>query len=922
MGSNYIAEDATITPSIACIHDSATGFAADFSRNGNVDGWEYYDGIHTYGAWGGFLFGTLYEEYGTIGRFNVFRPVDAVTHYNIRLTMKYNPWPRDERGIHPLPTQGKIRWRTLQDSNWDSSKEMYFDMEADNKWHTYIINVGIAQWWVGDVNDLRIWPSVTDGEDGDEFFIRAIDIFSTESHKCRNTSCEKFFEYSHPCPWIGLRATCESEAHESDKRFDIDDLSELVININGYGNEIVKIKEIVNSSGRVVANQLAKSISRTNVGGYAEVQVEYTEDDTFKIHSGTRYLKFSNILGQGISTKTSGETPVDGYVPLSSFKIKTNQAFGLLDNNERTSIVFNPFQYSIEGGRRDWLGSSTGIMRSAIGENDGDSSTQTVRKYFVISNDARTIIDYNHPFNASGRIKKIWIMCTLDNPDYVKTAQETGAFGVPTEDTRKGSELSDAKVMIVRPKRDGTMEVIYEWDLNNRDPDRSYNDALYSLTQEGIDLDVDVFINKGDLIAVYNAHMYVGKSISGYEYDCQFYQLDFKPEIGDTFDPERLYGDGSSGLLVYARGVDPQRRLYLDIDLGHRYNIEKLEVKGEAQNNILEYNIASCLDINWKCDLFGEQHWTSHRTNFDGFRYWYQRPNTYYGLDKLNDNVYSVPDGLACDSYSLVGDGTGPYSHQSGSDRYNYSAGAGVVPTNPHYFWVNGDEEWLGVWLHAQGSQSSQAGQDFDSDPIAIYMYFPFEKQKKIHKLKMYFKEKFNFRSFGLSTYGGFNYFQGDADDYHYDLISEYTKIILDGVEFYNGSPTYGVVSDYLFNNPCIGNIVASPTSDVVYEWDPVYSDLIQDFSAAAGYGSDSGFFTYQTFSVDNPDAWAAARKTDWQTIQHDWEPVLARGFRIYCDFHKSTKINEIELYAVAEDTGSNLSGSIVTTFSDYKDIW
>ena len=72
MGSNYIAEDATISPSIRCIHDSTIGYSADFSRNGDVDLWEYFDSIHTYGCWGGFLFGTFYERSGTIGRYNVF----------------------------------------------------------------------------------------------------------------------------------------------------------------------------------------------------------------------------------------------------------------------------------------------------------------------------------------------------------------------------------------------------------------------------------------------------------------------------------------------------------------------------------------------------------------------------------------------------------------------------------------------------------------------------------------------------------------------------------------------------------------------------------------------------------------------------------------------------------------------------------
>jgi len=932
MGSNYIAQDATITPSFRCVNDSTVGYAADFSANGEVDEWEYYDGIHTYGAWGGFLFGTLYGEYGTIGRYNVFKALDASTHYFVRIVMKYNPWPRDERGNHPLPTQGKIRWRTIQSANWTENKEAHFDIEADNDWHTYILNVGVEQFWAGDVYDLRIWPVVENGADGDEFFIRAIDIFSTESHQCRNLNCEKYPEYSFPCPWIGLRASQESGEHAPDANFNIDNLSELIININDWGNETVKVKEVLNGSGREVSNNLAKAISRTNIGGYSEVQVEYTDNNTFKIYSGvahatssieiidndlSRYLKFFASEGSDISTKLSGETPVNGYVPLSSFQIKTHQALGLLDNNERSALTFNPFQYSIEGGRRDWQESSIGLVSIAVGNNDGDTTLNPQRKYFMIENYDRLMVDYNHPFNASGRIKKIWVQCSLDMPYYVTSKHESSSKPSEYPFTRKGSELPSGKILIVRPKRNGSMEVIYRWGgLNDRDPNRTYNDALYSVTQEGLDLDVDVFVNKGDMIAIYGMNIYVGKSISGEEYDAQFYQISLNPQVGDTFFPGRLYGDGSAGLLVYAHGTDPQRRLYLDIDLGYRYNIDKIDVKGEALNSILEYNIARCLDIDWQADMLDGWHWTYHIAPRPQPYYWYQRYNVYYGLNRLNDGIYNVPDGLACDSYYLTND-------LSSGAQYTYNAGPGVVPTNPYYFWSNGDEEWLAIWLHAQtGIHSNQAQFDFSYDPFTIFLHFPHNTEKKIYKSKIYFKEKFNFRSFALSTYGGFYYDQGDADDPKYNLIPDYTKIILDNVEFHEDSPTYNMVADYLFKNPCTGHMIKSATSPLIYEWDPVLSDVVEDFSGTAQYMQESGYYTYQRFTVDNSDAWQTARRVDWQIIEHQWEPVACKGFRIYTDFHKSTKITEIELYGVAEDIGSSLAGSVVMTFSDYGEEW
>lgn len=916
MGSNYINENASITTSIQCINDSTVGYSADFSVNGDVNGWDFYDGVHSYGCWDGFLFGTVFDQasgptYARIGRSSVIQPIDARTHYFIRLTMKYNPYPRDPRGVHPLPTRGKIQWRTLSNTLWDSDKEQYFDLEADSEWHTYVINMGVKQFWQGDINDLRVWPVTENAADGDEFFIRAIDIFSIENYACRNTACEKYYQYSHPCPWIGARATLTSAAHEDIVSFYIEDNSEIVVNINNYGPEIINLPEINNASGQEVANALAKQISYTDIGGYAEVFVEYTDDNKFKIYSGTvnsyssvevedgelaRLLKFYDSHGTNTSVSTLGEDPVNGFSPLSSFKIKSHQLFGLFDNNSKTQVLYNPFNYSVEGGRSDWLESSLGLMSSNVGTIDTDASGQTIREYYRVSNSGKTIVDFNHPFNASGRIKNIWVQCTLDEA-YARRKQET---------ERKAEELSGGKVLIVRPHRDGTMTVIHSWDIPDRDPNRGYSGKLYSTVQEALHIEVDVFVNKGDLIAVYNAHMYIGKTISGSEVDARYYQVDGL--VSGTFSPGRLYGDGASGLLMYARGDDTQKRLYIEMDLKNRYNIDDINLYGEAQSSVLEYNLARCLDINWQVDLFGLQHWTHHLKITDPNSYHYQRPNTYYGLDNLNDGVYIVNEGVACDSYSIT--------YDNSTSTYNLAAGPGIVPVNPRYFWVNGDEEWLGIWLHAQWFQFEQTVTEFSEDPIAIYVYWPYLKTKKIYKSKIYFKEKSNFKSFALSTYGGPYYNSGNADDIHYNLIPEYTKVILDRKEYYEGGPGYGNVDKYLFVNPNYGGAILEQTGRTIYEWDPIYSDLREDF------GSGFGYFTTRRGEVANYDEFEQARNLSWNILEHQWDPIECKGFRFYCNLHQSTKITEMEIYGVADDVGSSLAGSIVVTHSDYGDIW
>ena len=917
MGSNFISDDATIFTSDLCIHDSNIAYFADFSINGEVDGWTYFDGIHTYGAWQGFLFGTMYINYGIIGRHNVFRPVDATTHYILKIVMKYNPKTRV--GVHQLPTQAKVRWRTLADTDWNSEKEKFFNIEADNKWHTYILNMGTEQYWQGDVNDLRIWPVEDNAQDGDEFFIRTIEISSTELHVCTNPDCNRYLGYYHPCPWIGERGYCESTAHEDNKTFNIEENTELIVNINGYGNEIVKVSEVLNGSGYEVANSLARNISKVGIGGYAEVQVIYADDNKFRISSGTfaddsnvevisntlaSYLYFFDNSSVDVSSKTTGVFPATGYSPFSSFKIRTDQILSLFDNNEETNLNFNPFGFSIEGGRRDWMTSSVGQALTSPGEEEDSAGGQLIRTYHLLYNDDRTIIDFNHPFNASGRVTKIYSACTLDMY-FGKSPHELG------DNARIASELSGAKILIFRPRRDGTLDVIHEFDLNDRNPNRGYYSPLYSLTQEAIDIDVDVFVNKGDFLGIYNANLYVGKSISGYETDAQYFQIQGKP--AGNFNPGGLNGDGAGGVLLYARGNDTQRRLVIDVDLKHRYNIENIEIKGLPKTTLLEYNIARCLDINWEVDLFGEYHWTYHKRIYWPGEWYYQRYNVAYGINRLSDGILNVPDGLACDTYSITSDLL--------NEGRNYNCGPGIIPSNPRYFWVNGDEEWLGIWLHTNSDQIRHAVFEFEYDPVAIFLHFPYQKEKTIYKSIIYFKEKFNFRSFSLSTYRGYYDNFGDADDPHYDLIPKYNNIVLDNIKYEYGSELYSQVDKYLFKNPTVGHSILVATSQAIYEWDPILSDVIRDFSGAAG-GQETGYFVHQTGEIVNYDEHEQAKRIDWQTLQHEWDPITCKGFRIHCPYHKSTKICEIELYCVAQDIGSAFAGGITVNYSDYDNIW
>jgi hypothetical protein len=911
MRSDFINEDADLKASELCLHDSNIGFSTNFSHNGDVDRWTYYDGIYTYGCWGGFLFGTLYGTTGTIGRYEVFRPLNCEHHYYLKIVMKYNAIPRIREQV--LPTTSKVYWRTLSDPNWSESKSLTFTLYPDNNWHVYVLNMGVAQYWQGDVNDLRLVIATGNGQDGDEFFIRQISIFSVENYVCKNASCDYYTQYIHNCPGVGARACLTSIQHPDDSIFNIYENETLVLNINNYGDETFTIEEVQNASGYQMAFVLTRLISEVNIGGYAENRVVY-ENNRFNIYTGTytptssivmkdgvvaRRLGFFDEWGVSIATTTSGHFPASGFVPLSSYKIRTHELLNLFDSSVKSYVNFNPFLYNIEGGRRDWA-DSLGMTSYSLGhESDSAEGFPPQRRYLQIENAGKTVIDFNSPFNASGRVVKINAAVSLDPPggyEWLMVDENNNLVKYFSEATRIYTELHDAKVLILRPKKNGDLEVIYEIAIPNRV--RGVG-KLYSTTQECIDLDVDLYIHRGDLMGVYNAHVYAGKTVTGNEIDAQYFQLQGKPS--GTFTPGKLRGQGCAGLLMYARSNEVQNKIVVDIDLQRRYNLESIEVRGIPYNQVLEYNFCRCLDMNqFTGDTFGLMHYTVHKTIIWPDWWVYQRPNTMYGFNRLTDGITVVKDGYAADSFSITGNWSGSvYKH------FVADAGPGEVPVNPQYFWVNGDHEWLAMHLHNADYMTSHAIQGFDYDPFALTLLFPLQKEKTITKCKIFFKDQFNFRSWAYSVYKGDQYTQGNADNAHFDYITDITKVTLDNIVYELGSPLYSQIDQYLFANPFIGH------------------PITQKMKAYYDYDSATARYVYSSSEIIvNDPQYTQALNTDWRTISHEWEPVKAKGFRIYCDYHKATKIAEIEIYGSTKDVGSNMSGGINLLFSDYGERW
>ena len=292
-------------------------------------------------------------------------------------------------------------------------------------------------------------------------------------------------------------------------------------------------------------------------------------------------------------------------------------------------------------------------------------------------------------------------------------------------------------------------------------------------------------------------------------------------------------------------------------------------------------------------------------------------PNIYYGKNCLNDGIKIASDGIAGTSFSID---LQKYYNTS----YEYpplhvqDGGSGIIIQGAKYFQVNGDSEWLSSYLLA--GKTALAKGDYKRDPIAFTLFFPHGKKKKLSKLKVYFKERYNFRSFALSFFKGDFYSIGTADIPTFDLIpyrldgteTPWSKIILDGLDYTpENEIEWAAIDLYLAKNPIIGHEILQSTSVTIGNYDPVL----------AYYGGGVNYD--ETGTIINNGQVTQARSVDWTTLSIEWPETDELGFRLYCDYHESTKICEMELFCTADDVGSSMSGSVSVIYSSYgESLW
>ena len=836
MSYNILKDARSIKNSLLCRFDSSHAYTTDFSVNGDVDGWDVYNNVYMYGCWSGVLFGSSYEFDCHIGRTDVFLSVSAEQYYSLEFMM-YIENNSPDRAI-PGPTKGKVQWRRTIDNDFDAvDREAEFDIQGHNSWYFYKVNLGPYQYWQGDIFDLRFFPFI-DGREGDRFFIKFIRISSVDEWTCSNTQCSYYQFYTHPCPGAGAPSYCEANTPKQLYTTASGVNSEFVISIDDYGNEVFDLATNLNVEGSAIAKVIGSRISTLGMGGYAFVTVDYTDADTIRIHSGTTgttgsveipYSPAAEELGFYDSeqsptyTVVEGIDPATGYDYASTRLLQTYELNAIVDGDLKIAYVHNPNQFSVEGGRRDFNEIGNPRLLSDVTDDLGEYRFRSLGK---------TVIDLSHKIDNSGKLKHFWV------------------YGVPE---------AGAQIKVLRQHNDGGFTVVHSLDIPLEDAG-----LLYTRTPVVCRTDEEVLVSKGDVIGFYNVDAYIGTTATSLP-DATF--CIYSGNVEGRLEKTKVYSYGVGGIAMYARGNIGQSNTMLDIDLGERLNVSEFVIFGKEYATSFEFNIASCLDLEWDVDLFGESHW--HRGYTIGQTYGWSEThqNAYYGKECLDDGIRTADNGQVGDSIFRDGTGLGSTGHHS-------------------YFYVNGDAEWL--WSASCGKseycypQIVESSGGFERDPIAFTLYFPNAVEYKVHKCIIYFKEARNFRHLEVSTMVHPYHITGNADDPRFELVPYYDSVYLNGVHYPRGANPN--VDLYVYNNPM--------------------TDDLYNFSS----------------SLNNQQLFASVQ-VNWSILGHEFPSRNCRAFRFYTAKHSSTKITEMEVYSSISNDAS-LVDNATLYYSDYGDIW
>lgn len=854
-----ILTEAKVRPSVSPKKPEVTDYQVVWDINQDLKGWTTFVNMDIVGSWGGFLFGTKRTESGGfIGPSSDFSAVDALINDRIFFRMKYDKHPKSQGAS----TFGKIQWTTEADPIFGDDKSVTFDLFADGRWHFYELNMGEVPSWVGNINRVRFFPC-EDGFFNDEFFLSFFEIGT-------NAFDFSFEEEAAGSPGFAQGAVPLTGSVTIEK--DVND--KLIVNIDDYGDVQITLTPQT-SQPLLIARDISLQLGKVGVGGYTRADAFITDGELLRIESGTRApdssveiksgpnsaaetLGFTDAVGFFIGTSEAGSAPDSQYEPLSDYRPTTLEVLSLFDNDDDLpAFSLDPQQPIVQAGNINFDVVNQRLAQDIVLEGrDTGLEGFSITQEGSLDGSSKTFIDLNHPFTDEGKVDKIFMN------------------GIPNRD-------GSSKWKIFRPRLDGTLTLVAEGPIAEKTFTDDPNGGLVSSPVPDVfsaDLSTsNIAVRRGDLLGIYNVGLHAGAG-NTIKPDALYYEIE--GDVTGTLSPPPPSGAGETGLAIYAEGAATKSRAVIDIDLRRRLNIDRVRVKGIEDTRDLEYNLGIAGSTVYNADVSGE-HTICYQVT-PTVRDCFTRQNQAFNIQALNDDVLTAENGD-------IGFGDGGVGGIGGADV-----------TGSTYFYVNGDGEFLGTFeFEDQGPERF----GFFRDPLGIDCFFSNQTprlDKPIGKVVMYFKDKKNQRAWQLEYLVGQGGKGGNGSKPGFSLIPAETfrSVRVDDklIEPFLGIPLKEDHVSLLVDNPVLLDVIAAdgtrnPQRGVDFE------NSVAELGGV-NFGDQAVFLEFQ-----------------WNRFEWSFDTIRTPAIRWYSDFHWSTKISEMQIFAVSESNES-LGDNVQVLFS------
>ena len=531
----------------ACIHDSRLGYQVTWDENNNLNGYSVVDGVTSYTTWDGVYFGVSVSGSCYISQDN---DIDLnASDYNI---MNINMRLDVDHHI-TTPTTGKLEFKTSAEPTWTSAKSIEFDITSDNAYHVHSIDLSTHLKWEGTVTRFRLYPMI-DGPPGTRIHIKSIEFKSRSSYACGSrlggSLCNKYSEYSNPCPWIGSPGSSISGILNDGITIVGGVNDKLLVNIDSYGNQAITLRPVVGARIIDIARDIQDKLNLVGVGGYStsrcyvdsrkiKIESDWFDSESSVVVSQPRSascattLNFFDSTGTKVAVETSGTESATRYerapLQLNSSSIRYLKSSN--NTSDKSAFSVDVSLYSPQGGR---------------------SGYRTISRDTKLSFEDKTVIDYNNPIMSNGVIAFMGY---------------------------SGDAFPNTEFRIYRQRLDGSVYLVSSVDMSE---DPEVTDEIFEKS------DISIKVKKGDLLALYSASIHTGDTLALPNASYVLYDGDLSS--GTSIQP--LSGSGELGLALYARGLKKSDKAIVEIDFEQAQLLESIVV--HAQEDTVEEEVNLC----------------------------------------------------------------------------------------------------------------------------------------------------------------------------------------------------------------------------------------------------------------------------------------------------------------------------------------